>query len=140
MYLTVAGTKDAIVMVEAGANEISEEKMLDAIMFAHSEIKKIAEFIEQYRTEALAAGFAKDKSEVICKEIPQDLVDKVNSFAYEKFDLAIRVEEKLAREEAVDKVKQETIEHFEQEYTEQPEIMATISTIMENTIHLLFAG
>lgn len=135
MYLTVAGTKDAIVMVEAGANEISEEQMLDAMIFAHEEIKKIAEFIEQYREEAFAAGLAKEKSQVVRKERPQDLIDQVKAFAYAKFDQAVRVEEKLAREEAVDQVRQETIEYFEPQYGEEPEIMATINNIMESFIH-----
>ena len=49
MHLVVSGTKEAIMMVEAGANEVPEETMLDAIMFAHEEIKKLVEFIEEDR-------------------------------------------------------------------------------------------
>ena len=61
MHIAVAGTKDAIMMVEAGAKEISEEVILDAIMTAHEEIKRIVAFIEEFRAEALAMGLAKEK-------------------------------------------------------------------------------
>lgn len=68
MHLVVSGTKDAIMMVEAGANEVPEETILDAIMFAHEEIKKIVEFIE-----AIVAEIGKPKMEVELYQVPEDI-------------------------------------------------------------------
>lgn len=60
MHLTVSGTKDAVMMVEAGAQEVPEDQMLEAIMFGHQEVQKICEFIENFRAEALELGLAKE--------------------------------------------------------------------------------
>ena len=126
MHLTVAGTKDAVMMVEADAKEVPEEQMLEAIMFGHEEIKKIASFIEEYREEALKLGLAKPKREVVKEEIPEEIVTKVKDWSYEKLDEAVRTEEKLARQEAIDKVKQEALEHFAEEFPEQLDLVANI--------------
>ena len=68
MHLVVSGTKEAIMMVEAGANEVPEETILDAIMFAHEEIKKIVEFIEEIVKEV-----GKPKMEIELYQVPEDI-------------------------------------------------------------------
>ncbi|NBJ15582.1 MAG: polyribonucleotide nucleotidyltransferase [Dehalobacter sp. 4CP] len=132
MQLTVAGTKDAIMMVEAGAKEVPEDQMLEAIMFAHEEIKKIAEFIERYREAALEVGLAKAKREVTPVEIPAEISDKVLAWGYDKLDQAIRIEEKLARQEAVDKVKADALEVFAEEF---PEDLKLVTKILDDLTH-----
>jgi len=132
MHLTVAGTKDAIMMVEAGAKEVPEDQMLEAIMFAHEEIKKIAEFIERYRGAALEVGLAKAKREVTPVEIPAEISDKVLAWGYDKLDQAIRIEEKLARQEAVEKVKADALEVFAEEF---PEDLKLVTKILDDLTH-----
>ena len=73
MHLTVAGTADAVMMVEAGAKEVPEATILDAIMFGHEEIKKIVAAIEEFRTEALALELAKEKVVPELKVIPEEI-------------------------------------------------------------------
>ena len=74
LHLSVAGTADAVMMVEAGANEISEDVMLEAIMFAHEEIKKIVAVINEFRAEALEMGLAKEKIEFV-KPAPDEQLE-----------------------------------------------------------------
>lgn len=132
MHLTVAGTKDAVMMVEAGAQEVPEDQMLEAIMFGHQEVQKICEFIEQFRAEALEMGLAKDKQEVQVDQIPAHIVEAVNTYAFEKMDQAVRTEEKKAREGAVKAVKDETLEHFAEEF---PEEINYVDRALENLVH-----
>ncbi len=132
MHLTVAGTKDAVMMVEAGAKEVREEQMLEAIMFGHQEIVRLAEFIESFRKEALGLGLAKEKMEVKNPALPQNLLDAVNRFAYDKMDKAVRVEEKKAREAAVDAVKGEALAYLAEEF---PEEEKAIKTVLEDMVH-----
>ncbi|AFQ45498.1 polyribonucleotide nucleotidyltransferase [Desulfosporosinus meridiei] len=132
MHITVAGTQEAIMMVEASAHEVPEDKILDAIMFGHEEIKKIAKFIEGYREEAFNMGLAKEKLQVTIVGHPENLVQAVRDFAYVKLDQAVRVEEKKARENAIDGVKAETLAHLEAEF---PEDSKAISNILEDIVH-----
>ncbi|UWG98538.1 polyribonucleotide nucleotidyltransferase [Dehalobacter sp. DCM] len=132
LQLTVAGTKDAIMMVEAGAKEVPEDQMLEAIMFGHEEIKKITAFIEEFREAALAVGLAKTKREVTPVVIPAEISEKVLAWGYDKMDQAIRIEEKLARQDAVEKVKAEALEVFAEEY---PNDLKTVTKILDDAMH-----
>ncbi len=132
MQLYVAGTKDAVMMVEAGAYEVPEEQMLEAIMFGHEEIKRIAEFIEAFREEALKINLAKLKREVVPVEIPSEILERVSAWAYDKLDQAIRTEEKLARQEAVEQVKQDALDFFAEEF---PEELNFVSKVLEDLVH-----
>lgn len=134
MHLTVAGTMDAVMMVEAGAQEIPEEAMLEAIMFGHEEIKRIAQFISEFRAEALAMGLAKEKREIHGKKIPEEITKQVTEYAMEKLDQAIRVVEKKAREEAVDAIKKETLGYFEMIFPEQQK---EVKEVLENITHYI---
>lgn len=111
MHLVVSGTKDAIMMVEAGANEIPEETILDAIMFAHEEIKKIVEFIEEIVKEV-----GKPKMEVELYKVPEDIEAAVRSYAEDKMRAAIQTYDKMERLDNMDAVEAETKEHFEEIY------------------------
>lgn len=132
MHLTVAGTKDAVMMVEAGAQEVPETQMLEAIMFGHQEVQRIAEFIENFSTEALTIGLAKTKQEVKVNHIPENILDAVKSYAYDKLDAAVRTEEKKAREEAIKLVKDEALAHLAEEF---PEGIRDIDRALEDFVH-----
>lgn len=111
LHLVVSGTKDAIMMVEAGANEVPEEVILDAIMFAHEEIKKIVEFIE-----AIVAEVGKPKMEIELYKVPEDIDAAVRAYAEGKMRTAIQTYDKMERLENMDAVEAETKEHFEEIY------------------------
>lgn len=105
--LTVAGTKEAIMMVEAGANEVSESDMLDAIMFAHEEIKQLCAFIEEIANEV-----GKEKMEYVVFKADDDVDEAVRAYATDKMVEAIKTFDKLERLENMEKVETETHEHF----------------------------
>lgn len=110
LELTVAGTKDAINMVEAGADEVSEEAMLEAILYAHEEIKRLVSFQEEIVTQT-----GKEKKEIQLIEIDETIFTKVEEQAKEKLTAAIQVEEKHARDEAISNVKDEIIALYEED-------------------------
>ncbi len=110
IHLVVAGTKDAINMVEAGADQVPEETMLEAIMFGHDEIKRLIAFQEE-----IVQAVGKEKSEVKLYEVNADLNQAVREMAEEDMHSAIQVHEKHAREDAINEVKKRVIEHYEAE-------------------------
>ncbi|MDD2215884.1 MAG: polyribonucleotide nucleotidyltransferase [Eubacteriales bacterium] len=109
IHLVVSGTKDAIMMVEAGANEVSEEDILEAILFAHEEIKRLIEFIEQIISEV-----GKTKKELDLYQIPDEIKEAVFEFASSKMRNAIQTFDKQERLENMDAVEKETREHFQE--------------------------
>ncbi|NWQ44200.1 polyribonucleotide nucleotidyltransferase [Bacillus sp. EB106-08-02-XG196] len=109
IHLTVAGTKDAINMVEAGADEVSEEVMLEAIMYGHEEIKRLIEFQEKIMAEA-----GKEKREVILYELDKDLEAEVREMCEAEMVTAIQVQEKHAREDAIKEVKNQVMAKFQE--------------------------
>ncbi len=114
IHLTVAGTKDAICMVEAGSKEVSEKDMLGALMFGHEHIKTLCEFQEQIRAE-----IGKEKVEVELAKIDEDLEKAVREYATEKMYIALSSDKKKLEKYAdIDAVKEETIENFAEVYSE----------------------
>jgi len=113
LNLTVAGTKNAICMVEAGANECSETEILDAIMFGHEAIKKLCEF-----QEVIISEIGCEKVELDKAELDQDLVHLVYDYAHEKMLEAIQIKDKLESYQKVEEVKQETVGYFTTMYLE----------------------
>ena len=111
MHLVVSGTKEAIMMVEAGANEVPEDTMLDAIMFAHEEIKKLIEFIEE-----VIAEVGKPKLPIELYHIPEDIDAEVRAYALDKMKTAIKTFDKMERLDNMDAVEVETKEHFAEIY------------------------
>lgn len=108
--LTVAGTKDAINMVEAGAKEVSEEDMLDALMFGHDAIKELIKFEEKIIKEV-----GEEKMEYETLEVTPELKDEIYSLAKEPLDAAMRIKDKLLKYAAIDKVKEDVVAKFEYE-------------------------
>ena len=100
-------------MVEAGANEVPEEVILDGIMFAHEEIKKIVTFIEQ-----ITAEVGKPKRELPAHEIPQELENAVRDYETAAMREAIQIHDKTERQEKMDALEAETKEKFLEEYPE----------------------
>ncbi|MEW4283685.1 polyribonucleotide nucleotidyltransferase [Priestia koreensis] len=111
--LVVAGTKDAINMVEAGAQEVPEEIMLEAIMFGHDEIKKLIAFQEE-----IVAAVGKEKVEVSLYDVDADLKARVTEMAEADMNRAVQVQEKHARENAISEVKSAIVAKFEEEETD----------------------
>ncbi len=108
IHLNLAGTKDAILMIEAGANEVTNEQMVDAIMFGHEEIKKICAFIE----DEIVPAVGKKKLEIELYHIPEDIDNAVREFAGEKLDKALDTFDRAVRQAGQDAVEKETLEHF----------------------------
>ena len=128
--LTVAGTKDAIMMVEAGADEVSEEIMLDAIFFGHEEIKKLVEFIDE-----IVAEVGKPKKELVLKQIPEDIDAAVRAYATGRMQEAIHTFDKLERLDNMDAVEVETKEHFAEIYPDnEKDIAAVLYNITKESV------
>ena len=111
--LKVSGTKDAIMMVEAGAEEVPEDVILDGIMFAHEEIKKIVAFIEQITEEV-----GKPKRDLPVHEIPEELEQAVRDYETAAMREAIQIHDKTERQEKMDALEAETKEKFLEIYPE----------------------
>ena len=108
--LTVAGTKEAINMVEAGSKEVSEDDMLEALMFGHEAVKELCAFQEKIIEEI---GVEKMSYERL--EIDDELRNRVYDLAASKLDKALRIKEKLEKYAAIDKVKEDTVNVFVEE-------------------------
>lgn len=115
--LTVAGTKDAINMVEASANEVPEDVMLEAIMFGHEEIKKLIAFQEE-----IVAQVGKEKSEVKLHQLDAEIEKQVRDLCEVELNSAIQVHEKHAREEAITEVKNRVIADYEEKEADEQTI------------------
>ena len=122
--LTIAGTKNAINMVEAGAKQVSEDDMLEALMFGHEEIKRLVAFEEE-----IVKAIGKPKMEVSLFSIPEEITNAVNDFAKADLVAAISIHEKLARQDACDNIIAATVSHFETEWAGDPELEKKISYV-----------
>ena len=131
LNLTVAGTKDAIMMVEAGANELSEDEVLEAILFGHETIKEIVALIEKIR-----ADVGKPKVEVTLYQPDPEIDKEVREFATAKMVAAIKTDEKLEREALIEQVKTETVEYFQtklgEEYAQWEKM---IQEVLDNIVY-----
>ena len=131
--LTVAGTKDAINMVEAGAREASEDDMLEALMFGHEAIKKLIAFEEE-----VISAIGVEKMEYEKLEISSELRSEVDSIVRERLDKALRIKDKLEKYSAIDNLEEEVIEKYksENEDTMKPEELKELLT----KVALIFHG
>lgn len=129
MYLVVAGTKDAIMMVEAEARELPEEVILEAIMFGHEAIKTICAAIEQFVLEV-----GKPKMEVKLHTVDSEVNADVRAFAQERLVQAVRINEKQARNDAIESVNAETVEHFKAVYADAPEKIADVKEVLYDIV------
>lgn len=130
IHLVVAGTKDAINMVEAGADEVPEEIMLEAIMFGHEEIKKLIEFQEQ-----IVAEIGEEKMEPELHQLDPELEQQVRVQATDKLVAAIQVSEKHAREEAIAQVKDEVLALYDvEEEADSEETRREVAEILDKLL------
>lgn len=128
--LTVAGTKDAINMVESGAKEVSEEDMLGALLFGHAEIKRLVAFQEEIANE-----IGKEKMEITLLQVDADLEKEINDTYQARMVEAIQTEEKLAREDNIDALKEEIKAFYEEKFAEDEELakwMKEVRQILED--------
>lgn len=114
LHLVVSGTKDAVMMVEAGAKEVPEDVMLEAIMFAHENIKKIVAFIED-----IVSKVGKEKKEYVIFKPEEEIENAVREYATQKTLDAIRTPDKLERQANIDAVKEDTFAHFAEIFPEK---------------------
>ena len=137
--LTVAGTKDAINMVEAGAKQVSEDVMLDALMFGHNAVKELIAFEEKIISEI---GEEKMEYETLTPE--KELVERIESLITEKMDKALRIKEKLEKYAAIDSIKEEMVELFTKENEDKlkeqelKELLVKVQMVVSNIEYKLF--
>lgn len=136
--LTVAGTKDAINMVEAGAKEVSEKDMLDALMFGHDAIKELVAFQEEIIDKI---GVTKMDYEVL--EITDELKEEINTLAHDDLDKAFRIKDKIEKYEAIDKIKENILEKYENENqnlkeAELKELLTKVSLVLADIEYKIF--
>lgn len=130
LQLMVSGTKEAIMMVEAGCSEVSEDVVLEAIMFAHEEIKKLVVFIEDIVKE-----LGKPKREITLYKIPEEIDSAVKDFASDKMKSAIQTPDKQERLDNMDKVETEAKEHFAEIFPDNPkDVSASLYNITKEQV------
>ena len=112
--LTVAGTKEAINMVEAGAREVNEDDMLEALMFGHEAIKELISFEEE-----IIGAIGQPKMEYERLEISAELRTEVEEFCHERVDKALRIMDKIEKYEAIDRVKEDLVEKYRSLYEDE---------------------
>jgi len=131
--LILSGTKDAVMMIESGSKEVSEEQMLEAILFGHEEIKKIVAFIEEIVAEV---GKPKQESKLI--KTDEDIDTAVREFATEKILNALKTFDKTERTENVDKVKEETKEFFSEQFEDRmKQVKEVLSSIVKEQLRYM---
>ena len=132
--LTVAGTADAINMVEAGANELSEDEMLEAMMVAHAEIKEICGFIQ-----TIIDDIGKEKMEV-CEDVETELQRKIKDKYTEDIKNSIRTTDKVQRENDINEIEEKCKEDFLEEFPEsEDEIHKTVDSIMKKEVRRMIS-
>ncbi len=136
--LTVAGTKYAINMVEAGAREVSEEDMLEALMFGHEAVKELCAFQEEIIKEV-----GVEKMEYEHLEISDELREEIKTLASDKLDAALRIKGKLEKYAAIDAVKEEVVNKYEEENSsldkdELNELLTKVKLVLESIEYDIF--
>ena len=136
--LTVAGTKEAINMVEAGAKEVSEEDMLAALMFGHDAIKELIAFEEQ-----IIAEIGEEKMSYDVLEISDELRDEVSKLASDSLNHALRIKDKLEKYAAIDKIKEDIVLKYTEENrnlkdNELNELITKVKLVLEEIEYDIF--
>ena len=114
IHLNLAGTKDAILMIEAGADEVTNDEMVGAIMFGHKEISKICTYIE----DVIVPAVGKEKQAIELYHIPEELDAAVRSYSSDKLDRALDTFDRQEREARQDEVEKDILAHFADIYPE----------------------
>jgi len=137
--LTVAGTKDAINMVEAGAKQVSEDLMLEALMFGHEAIKELVAFEEK-----IIAEIGKEDMEYEKLEITSDFKKEIRDLVEDKLNKAMRIKEKLEKYTAIDSAKEEVVEKYRLEYEDKikekelNELLTKVKLVLEEIEYEIF--
>ena len=137
--LTVAGTKDAINMVESSAKQVSEDIMLEALMFGHKAVKELIKFEEKIIKE-----IGEEKMEYETLTPDEEMIERITSLATKKMDKALRIKDKLKKYAAIDEVKEEIIELYTKENEEilkdqeLKELLAKVNMVLSDIEYKLF--
>ena len=136
--LTVAGTKEAINMVEAGAKEVKEDDMLEALMFGHAAIQELCEF-----QKTIIDDIGEEKMEYEVLELTDDLRDEIKNMCSSKLDKALRIKDKLEKYSTIDSIKEEVVSHYEESNKELDdqslkELLTKVKLILEEIEYELF--
>lgn len=136
--LTVAGTKDAINMVEAGAKQVSEEDMLEALMFGHEAIKELIAF-----EESIIEEIGEEKMEYEVLEITDELKTEVASLCTDELNSAMRIKGKLEKYAAIDACKEKVVTQYEEENSSlEPdalkELITKVKLVLEEIEYEIF--
>jgi len=136
--LTVAGTKEAINMVESSAKQVSEDDMLEALMFGHEAIKELVTFQEE-----IIAAIGEEKMEYETLEITDEFKEEISSLCKENLDKALRIKDKLEKYAAIDKVKEDVVLKYETENSELKdkelnELLTKVKLVLEEIEYELF--
>ena len=130
LNLTVAGSHDAVMMVEAGANELSEDVVLDAILFGHAEIRRLVEFQENIRNIC-----GKEKQIPAIFSTDDNLEDEIRDYAAKRLNIAIRNANKLERDADISDIKTNTLEYFLSKYPDkEKELLQALYKIEKNIV------
>ena len=129
LNLTVAGSHDAVMMVEAGANELPEDVILDAILFGHEEIKRLVEF-----QQGIQADCGKEKREPKLFLVPHEMEEAIRDYAKDRLDAAVRNPDKLDRDAHIAEVTTDTMEHFLELYPEMDKEIAIAIHDLEKSV------
>ena len=129
LELTVAGTEKKVVMIEAGAKEVSDEDMFNAIMFAHEEIKNIVKFIN-----SIVAEIGKPKFEYEHHDVDHELYDKIAAEFTEDVKLALDTDDKTVRDAAIDVIRGKIYEEYDEEYPDQHPMIEEILYKLQKVI------
>ena len=137
--LTVAGTKDAINMVESSAKEVSEDDMLEALMFGHDAVKELISFEEEIIKE-----IGEEKMEYEKLEIEDSLREEITDLSRDRLDAALRIEDKILKYETIDAIKEEIVEKYTVEnedklkVEELAELITKVKLILEDVEYDIF--
>ena len=137
--LTVAGTKDAINMVESSAKQVSEDIMLEALMFGHKAVKELIKFEEKIIKE-----IGEEKMEYETLTPDKEMIERITALATKKMDKALRIKDKLKKYAAIDEVKEEIIELYTKENEEVlkdqelKELLAKVNMVLSDIEYNLF--
>ena len=129
LYVVVAGTKDAIMMVEAEAHEITEEIILEAIMFGHEAIKKIVAAITE-----LVDAVGKQKMELNIHKVDVEVNSQVREFAETRLVDALKIKDKLERQNMTELINAEAVAHFKEVYADSPDKVKDTHEILHDII------
>jgi len=133
LSLTVSGTKDAIMMVEAGANELGEESILDALFTAHDEIKKIVEFIEEIVSE-----IGKEKYVPPADPVPEDIYNDVYGYIVPRLDEALHIFVRSDQSNRIKEIEEEVKAEFAEKYIENEKYSKYAARVFEEQLDARF--